>query len=82
MGFGYMFNRFMSGITSMSFLSMSDAMTAGGCFFMFGSIAFFSFFFFLIFVPETKGIPLEEIIPTLFLKKGEKMDESGNGSIN
>ena len=50
---GVMVNRVTSGVVSMTFLSLSKAMTFGGAFFLFGGIATFGWFFFFTMLPET-----------------------------
>ncbi|KFK40217.1 hypothetical protein AALP_AA3G345800 [Arabis alpina] len=58
---GVAVNRIMNATVSMSFLSISDAITTGGAFFMFAGIAVVAWWFFFFMLPETKGLPLEEI---------------------
>ncbi|WVZ15317.1 hypothetical protein V8G54_012883 [Vigna mungo] len=54
-------NRVVSGIVSMTFLSVSEAITFGGMFFVLGGVMVCATFFFYYFLPETKGKNLEEI---------------------
>lgn len=54
-------NRVCSGVISMSFLSVSNAITVAGTFFIFSIIAAFSVAFVYKCVPETKGKSLEQI---------------------
>ncbi|KAJ9686374.1 hypothetical protein PVL29_015331 [Vitis rotundifolia] len=54
-------NRVCSGLVAMSFLSVSDAITFGGTFFIFSVISALSVAFVYMFVPETKGKSLEQI---------------------
>ncbi|KAF3793333.1 Polyol transporter 5 [Nymphaea thermarum] len=54
-------NRVVSGVVSMSFLSMVKALSVGGTFFLFSGIAALGALFFYMFLPETKGKTLEEI---------------------
>ncbi|GAB4837930.1 Polyol transporter 5 [Ancistrocladus abbreviatus] len=54
-------NRLISGTVSMTFLSLSKAMTTGGAFFLFAGIATVSWIFFFTFLPETQGRVLEEM---------------------
>ncbi|ERN17551.1 hypothetical protein AMTRI_Chr13g92430 [Amborella trichopoda] len=61
-------NRVVSGVLTMSFISLYKAITIGGSFFLFAGIASVAFCFFFFFLPETKGRNLEEIIE-LFEKK-------------
>ncbi|KFK41272.1 hypothetical protein AALP_AA2G108500 [Arabis alpina] len=62
---GVMLNRLMSGIIGMTFLSLSKGLTIGGAFLLFAGVAFAAWVFFFTFLPETRGIPLEEM-ETLF----------------
>lgn len=48
-------------IISMTFLSLTDAITKHGAFYLYTSFAFFGIIFFSLFVPETKGKSLEDI---------------------
>ncbi|KAL6561490.1 putative polyol transporter 4 [Orobanche minor] len=54
-------NRVCSGFVAMSFLSVSDAITVGGTFFVFSAISALAVAFVYKFVPETKGKSLEQI---------------------
>ncbi|VAH44392.1 unnamed protein product [Triticum turgidum subsp. durum] len=54
-------NRVTSAAVSMSFLSLSKAITIGGSFFLYAGIAALGWVFFFTFIPETRGLPLEEI---------------------
>ncbi|CAL5186482.1 unnamed protein product [Lathyrus oleraceus] len=54
-------NRLISGIVSMSFLSVSEEITFGGMFFVLGGVMVVATIFFYYFLPETKGKSLEEI---------------------
>ncbi|XP_074313305.1 polyol transporter 5-like [Silene latifolia] len=54
-------NRGVSGVITMTFLSLSNAITTGGGFFLFGGIAILSWLFFFTFLPETQGRTLEEM---------------------
>ncbi|XP_058763289.1 polyol transporter 5-like [Vicia villosa] len=54
-------NRLVSGIVSMSFLSISEEITFGGMFFVLGGIMVVATIFFYYFLPETNGKSLEEI---------------------
>ncbi|XP_010026167.2 probable polyol transporter 6 [Eucalyptus grandis] len=71
MGIGVAVNRLMNAIVSTTFLSMSEAMTIGGTFFMFAGMAVLALGFFYFLLPETKGKPLEEI-EMLFTRKNSK----------
>lgn len=56
---GVAVNRIVSGVISMTFLSLSNAITTGGAFFLFGGLAIIAWFFFFTFLPETQGRTLE-----------------------
>ncbi|GAA0160510.1 secondary carrier transporter [Lithospermum erythrorhizon] len=84
-------NRLTSGAISMTFLSLSRAITTGGAFFLFSGIASVAFMFFYTLLPETQGKTLEEM-GTLFgtffkwratsreLKKNKIEGSNGNSS--
>ncbi|KAL4282781.1 hypothetical protein GQ457_16G003660 [Hibiscus cannabinus] len=61
-------NRVVSGIVSMTFLSISETITFGGMFFVLSGIMVVGTVFFYMFLPETKGKSLEEI-ETIFEDK-------------
>jgi sugar porter (SP) family MFS transporter len=52
-------NRVTSGVISMTFISLSNAITIGGAFFLYGGIALLAWVFFFTFLPETRGRTLE-----------------------
>ncbi|CAM0906481.1 unnamed protein product [Alopecurus aequalis] len=54
-------NRVTSAAVSMSFLSLSKAITIGGSFFLYAGITALGLMFFYTFIPETRGQPLEDI---------------------
>ncbi|GMP48224.1 hypothetical protein CsSME_00015649 [Camellia sinensis var. sinensis] len=54
-------NRVMSGIISMTFLSLYKAITIGGAFFLFMGVAMVGWVFFYTLLPETQGKTLEEM---------------------
>ncbi|PIA52584.1 hypothetical protein AQUCO_01000456v1 [Aquilegia coerulea] len=60
-GLGVGLNRVMSGVISMTFLSMSKALTIGGSFYLFGGIALIGWIFCYSFLPETQGRNLEDM---------------------
>lgn len=78
MALGVAVNRFMNAAVSMSFLSISHAITIGGSFFMFAAIAVASFVFFYFFTPETKGKSLEEI-EMMFTKESRAKNKNVDG---
>ncbi|KAK3127533.1 hypothetical protein QOZ80_7AG0574640 [Eleusine coracana subsp. coracana] len=54
-------NRVTSGTVSMTFLSLSSAITIGGSFFLYAGIVALSWAFFFTCLPETRGRTLEEM---------------------
>jgi len=54
-------NRVTSGVVSMTFLSLSSAITIGGSFFLYAGIVTLSWVFFFTCLPETRGRTLEEM---------------------
>ncbi|KAI9123527.1 hypothetical protein K1719_004827 [Acacia pycnantha] len=58
---GVVVNRTICGVISMTFLSLSKAITIGGAFFLYGTIATIGWIFFFIVLPETRGKTLEEM---------------------
>lgn len=58
---GVVVNRVTSGVISMTFLSLSDKISIGGAFFLFGGIAACGWIFFYTLLPETQGKTLEEM---------------------
>ncbi|XP_071685952.1 polyol transporter 5-like [Rutidosis leptorrhynchoides] len=58
---GVAMNRVVSGVIGMTFISLYDAITIGGAFFLFSSIAVIAFVFFYTLFPETQGKNLEEV---------------------
>lgn len=54
-------NRLMNATVSMTFLSLSSAITIGGAFYLYASIAVVAWFFVYFCLPETKGRSLEEM---------------------
>ncbi|KAJ0096273.1 hypothetical protein Patl1_28902 [Pistacia atlantica] len=76
MAIGVAVNRLMNALISMTFISIYEAITIGGAFFMFCGISVVAWFFFYFLLPETKGKPLEEI-EALF-SKGSKRKNSAD----
>nr|XP_027190079.1 polyol transporter 5-like isoform X2 [Cicer arietinum] len=78
---GVVVNRVTSGIISMTFLSLSDKISIGGAFFLFGGIAACGWIFFYALLPETQGKTLEEMEGS-FGKFGVKLStKNDNGEI-
>ncbi|KAG4988412.1 hypothetical protein JHK82_030752 [Glycine max] len=78
-------NRTTSGIISMTFLSLSKAITIGGAFFLYCGIATFGWIFFYTVLPETRGKTLEEIegsFGKFWVKSNtNKGEDNGNGQV-
>ena len=58
---GAVANRVCSGLVAMSFLSVSEAISVAGTFFVFAAISALAIAFVVTLVPETKGKSLEQI---------------------
>ncbi|XP_021813430.1 putative polyol transporter 2 [Prunus avium] len=58
---GVAINRVVSGIISMTFLSLYKAITIGGAFFLYAGIGVLAWVFFYTMLPETQGRTLEEM---------------------
>ncbi|XP_047312832.1 probable polyol transporter 6 [Impatiens glandulifera] len=69
---GVAVNRLMNAAVSMSFLSIVNAITIGGAFFMFCGMSVLALIFFYFFLPETKGKTLEEMEDVFSRKKKMK----------
>ncbi|KAK4481707.1 hypothetical protein RD792_012616 [Penstemon davidsonii] len=54
-------NRFTSGVVLMTFISLYNAITIGGAFYLFTGIAILAWIFFYTLLPETQGRTLEEM---------------------
>ncbi|KAK6151287.1 hypothetical protein DH2020_013922 [Rehmannia glutinosa] len=60
-GMGVAINRLTSGVILMSFISLYDAITIGGAFYLFTGIAVLTWIFFFTLLPETRGRTLEDM---------------------
>ena len=58
---GVIVNRVTSGVVGMTFISLYQAVTISGAFFLFAGVAVVSWLFFYFVLPETHGRTLEEI---------------------
>ncbi|XP_062093039.1 polyol transporter 5-like [Humulus lupulus] len=58
---GVAVNRVTSGVISMSFISLYKAITIGGSFFLFATVAIVAWVFFYTMLPETRGRTLEDM---------------------
>ncbi|KAK8622319.1 hypothetical protein V6N13_117241 [Hibiscus sabdariffa] len=73
---GVAVNRVTRGVISMTFISLYEAITIGGAFFLFGGIATVGWVFFYLCLPETRGKTLEET-GKLFGKLVGRREEAG-----
>jgi sugar porter (SP) family MFS transporter len=76
-GVGVACNRLTSGVISMTFLSLSKAITIGGSFFLYAGIAALGCVFFFTYLPETRGRTLEEEMGKLFGMADSIMADQG-----
>ena len=74
-------NRVTSGVVSMTFLSLSSAITIGGSFFLYAGIAGLAWVFFFTYLPETRGRTLEEM-GRLFGMEDSDMAEEESAAAN
>ncbi|OWM89199.1 hypothetical protein CDL15_Pgr010485 [Punica granatum] len=58
---GVAVNRLLSGVNSMTFISLYEAITISGAFYLYASIAAASWVFFYVLLPETRGRTLEDM---------------------
>ncbi|GLJ23713.1 hypothetical protein SUGI_0449390 [Cryptomeria japonica] len=72
-------NRTLSGVVSVSFLSLTDAITVPGAFFLFAGVSFLCSVFIYFLVPETKGKTLEEIVA--FFHIGHEHETLGSSQV-
>jgi hypothetical protein len=63
MGIATTVNRCTSFIAALTFLSMCDRMQWGGTFYVYAGFSAFALIFYMLLVPETTGMPLEDISP-------------------
>ena len=63
MGLATTVNRCTSFIAALTFLTMCDYMQWGGTFYVYAGFSLFALVFYALLVPETTGLPLEEITP-------------------
>ncbi|CAK9139018.1 unnamed protein product [Ilex paraguariensis] len=86
---GVAVNRATSGVLSMTFISLYNAITIGGAFFLYTGIAMVAWVFFYTLLPETQGRTLEEmeqLFGTFFkwrstMKEVKKKEAEAKGQI-
>ncbi|CAL4983049.1 unnamed protein product [Urochloa decumbens] len=61
LGAGVAVNRLVSGLVTMTFISVADAITMPGCFFLYAAVTAVAFAFVYARLPETKGRSLEDM---------------------
>ncbi|XP_057854286.2 probable polyol transporter 4 [Cryptomeria japonica] len=74
---GVAVNRFASGIITMTFLSLSHSITIAGTFFLFAGVSLLCAGFVYIYIPETKGKTLEEIVSFFNKEESERISQGG-----
>lgn len=79
MAIGVAVNRLMNATISMTFISIYEAITIGGTFFMFAGVSVMAFGFFYFMLPETKGKSLEEM-ESLFTRNIGRNSVRSSGS--
>ncbi|CAL4986365.1 unnamed protein product [Urochloa decumbens] len=61
LGAGVAVNRLVSGLVTMTFISVADVITMPGCFFLYAAVTAVAFVFVYARLPETKGRSLEDM---------------------
>ncbi|CAN6363536.1 unnamed protein product [Urochloa humidicola] len=61
LGVGVAVNRLVSGLVTMTFISLADAITMPGCFFLYAAVTAVAFVFVYVRLPETRGRSLEDM---------------------
>ncbi|XP_020099482.1 polyol transporter 5-like [Ananas comosus] len=70
-------NRVMSGVITMTFISLYNAITISGSFFLYAGVAAMGWVFFYVFLPETRGRSLEDMEVLFGRKRVEEEKEKG-----
>ncbi|GJN32898.1 hypothetical protein PR202_gb21440 [Eleusine coracana subsp. coracana] len=73
---GAAMNRVAAGVVTMTFLSLSRAITIGGTFFLYAGITALAWVFFFTYLPETRGRTLEEMGKLFGMTTGAVMDDN------
>jgi SP family galactose:H+ symporter-like MFS transporter len=71
-------NWIVNGIVGVTFLKLLNGLGAGNTFFLYGGLEILFFIFFVLYVPETKGVSLERISSNLL--SGKPLKEIGASS--
>lgn len=74
---GVVVNRVASGIISMTFLSLSHSITIAGTFFLFAVVSLLGAGFVYMYIPETKGKTLEEIVSFFNEEELKRISQGG-----
>lgn len=74
-------NRVTSGVLSMTFISLYRAITIGGAFFLYASIATVAWIFFYTFLPETRGRVLEEMEDVFSMSRFSRSTDEKAGHV-
>nr|CAD1822649.1 unnamed protein product [Ananas comosus var. bracteatus] len=74
---GTAMNRVMSGVITMTFISLYNAITISGSFFLYAGVAAMGWVFFYVFLPETRGRSLEDMEVLFGRKRVEEEKEKG-----
>ncbi|XP_047173435.1 polyol transporter 5-like [Vigna umbellata] len=79
---GVVVNRTTSGVISMTFLSLTKAITIGGAFFLYFGIAAVGWLFFYTVLPETRGKTLEDMEGSFGTFRAKSNNTNNNGIEN
>ncbi|XP_014493892.1 polyol transporter 5 [Vigna radiata var. radiata] len=79
---GVVVNRTTSGVISMTFLSLTKAITIGGAFFLYFGIAAIGWLFFYTVLPETRGKTLEDMEGSFGTFRAKSNNTNNNGIEN
>ncbi|KAG9440951.1 hypothetical protein H6P81_021116 [Aristolochia fimbriata] len=79
---GVAVNRIMNATLATSFISLYQAITIGGAFFLFAAITLLAWLFFFFYLPETKGKNLEEMEELFDSNRGKNYSKNHYSSKN